>query len=63
MYEMRTGTDPTGPGLAWHVIARGTNHALCGQPLNPTNTAQDTTDRHCLPCMKAFQQHMATSTT
>ncbi|MFF6999850.1 hypothetical protein ACFY93_33650 [Streptomyces sp. NPDC008313] len=59
MYEMRTGATPTGTALVWHVIAQGTDSALCGQPLTPPDAGREATDRHCLPCMRAFQDAMA----
>lgn len=56
MYEMHVGEAVTGSGLVWHVVAHDHAATLCGQPLGPRGTAE--TDRHCLPCMAAFQESM-----
>ncbi|MET9962444.1 hypothetical protein ABZ128_25845 [Streptomyces sp. NPDC006326] len=61
MYEMHVGEAVTGSGLVWHVVARDHSATLCGQPLRPGGNAE--TDRHCLPCMAAFQESMQRAAT
>ncbi|WP_326778275.1 hypothetical protein [Streptomyces sp. NBC_01445] len=56
MHEMWVGVDAAGGGLVWHVLAADTATTLCGQRKQREGVAgHDSTDRHCLECMTAFQ--------
>ncbi|MFF1355224.1 hypothetical protein [Streptomyces sp. NPDC058297] len=56
MHEMWVGVDAAGGGLVWHVLSADTAATLCGQRRQREGVAgQDSTDRHCLECMTAFQ--------
>ncbi|WP_406110467.1 hypothetical protein OG698_46730 [Streptomyces sp. NBC_01003] len=56
MHEMWVGVDAAGGGLVWHVLAADTAATLCGQRRQREGVAgHDSTDRHCLECMTAFQ--------
>ncbi|MEX0167587.1 hypothetical protein [Streptomyces sp. LMG1-1-1.1] len=57
MYEMHIAPDCSSGLLVWHVIAKEAVSSLCGQPVD--RGADGTrTDRHCLPCMRSFQDLM-----
>ncbi|ALV38175.1 hypothetical protein AS200_43695 [Streptomyces sp. CdTB01] len=58
MHEMWWGPDLSREP-AWHVLAADKTSTLCGveKPDEPSN--QDPTDKHCFPCMEAFQATMA----
>ncbi|MFC9672743.1 hypothetical protein [Streptomyces sp. NPDC056949] len=56
MHEMWVGADAAGGGLVWHVVAADTATTQCGQRRQSEGVAGcDSTDRHCLECMTAFQ--------
>ncbi|MEU5218198.1 hypothetical protein AB0G79_18625 [Streptomyces sp. NPDC020807] len=58
MYEMHIAPDDSSGLLVWHVIAKQAGNSLCGQAVD--RGADGTrTDRHCLPCMRSFQDLMA----
>ncbi|MET9882071.1 hypothetical protein ABZZ20_02740 [Streptomyces sp. NPDC006430] len=61
MYEMQIGEAAAGSGPVWHVVARDHRATLCGRPLQPGGNAE--TDRHCAPCMTAFQYVMQQAST
>ncbi|MFE3329623.1 hypothetical protein [Streptomyces sp. NPDC059176] len=59
MYEMWMGKAEADGHLVWHVVDPGAPVALCGQARNSSaDTAKLHTDRHCVPCMVAFQAIM-----
>ena len=60
MYEMRPGPDRPGTTVVWHVTAKQTAIALCGQQLaDHVHASQAEQARHCPACMAAFAQLMA----
>ncbi|MDL5199700.1 hypothetical protein [Streptomyces sp. ALI-76-A] len=60
MHEMWCGADASGEPV-WHVLTTDKTLTLCGvdKREEPRNQA---VDKHCLPCMKAFQAVMASTT-
>lgn len=56
MYEMWVGESPAGEELVWHVVAADRATTLCGRrKISAVDSAEQRTDRHCMPCMAAFQ--------
>ncbi|MDL5205787.1 hypothetical protein [Streptomyces sp. ALI-76-A] len=60
MYEMWIGSAAAGEALVWHVLAADKTVTLCGVQRSD-KVDQHATDRHCLPCMAAFQRAMESS--
>ncbi|MFB7450101.1 MULTISPECIES: hypothetical protein [unclassified Streptomyces] len=58
MYEMHIAPDDSSGLLVWHVIAKEAGSSLCGQPVD-RGTDGVQTDRHCLSCMRSFQDLMS----
>ncbi|MFF0557701.1 hypothetical protein ACH4ZU_05170 [Streptomyces sp. NPDC020472] len=58
MYEMHIAPDDSSGLLVWHVIAKQADSSLCGQTVDRGADGMRT-DRHCLPCMRSFQDLMA----
>ncbi|MEV5440726.1 hypothetical protein AB0K80_32690 [Streptomyces sp. NPDC052682] len=63
MHEMWCGTDTSGQPM-WHVLTTDKTLTLCGvrKRKEPDPGEQASTDKHCFPCMKAFQEAMASRT-
>jgi hypothetical protein len=59
MHEMWCGADASGEPT-WHVLTADKTRTLCGveTPEEPAGRRAPT-DRHCFPCMRAFQADMA----
>ncbi|MEU6180441.1 hypothetical protein [Streptomyces coeruleorubidus] len=61
MHEMWCGTDTSGEPM-WHVLTADKTLTLCGvEKREPSRRAP--TDKHCFPCMKAFQASIAATKT
>ncbi|MFF0427819.1 hypothetical protein [Streptomyces sp. NPDC004520] len=58
MYEMHIAPDDSNGLLVWHVIAKQAANSLCGQAVDRGADGMRT-DRHCLSCMRSFQELMA----
>ena len=65
MYEMCPALDDHGIAVVWHLKAKQSAQALCGQLLtgrleqtehSDADTAQAETAPHCQPCMTSFAQ-------
>lgn len=62
MYEMCPALDAHGIAVVWHLKAKQSAQALCGQLLtgrlehSDADTAQAETAPHCRPCMTSFAQ-------
>ncbi len=54
MYEMWAGATSTGKDPAWHVLAPDKTVTLCGLRRSES-FEENATERHCLPCMAAYQ--------
>ncbi|ALO11870.1 hypothetical protein [Streptomyces gardneri] len=61
MYEMHIAPDDSSGLLVWHVIAKEAVSSLCGQSVD-RGADGVRTDRHCLPCMRSFQDLMGAQT-
>ena len=60
MHEMWCGTDTSGEPM-WHVLTADKSLTLCGVEKSELSGERVPTDRHCLPCMHAFQAAMASA--
>lgn len=58
MHEMWCGADTSGEPR-WHVLTTDKTLTLCGVEKGGEPGGRAPTDKHCLPCMKAFQAVMA----
>lgn len=63
MYEMCPSLDEHGIAVVWHLRAKQSTQALCGQALTQqiehierTDTTRAETAPHCQPCMTSFAQ-------
>ncbi|TKS99437.1 hypothetical protein E4U91_04420 [Streptomyces lasalocidi] len=61
VHEMWCGSDDAGEPV-WHVLATDKTSTLCGvDKRQEWPPGSEPTDRHCFPCMRAFQRTMQTS--
>lgn len=60
MYEMWCGANTSGEPM-WHVLTTDKTLTLCGMEKREEPDGRTPTDRHCFPCMKAFQVAMASA--
>jgi hypothetical protein len=58
MHEMWCGAD-TSEEPMWHVLTADKTLTLCGVEKRAEPHGRPPTDKHCFPCMKAFQAAMA----
>lgn len=60
MHEMWCGADTSG-NLMWHVLTADRTVTLCGVEQQGEPSGPVPVDKHCFPCMKAFQATMAST--
>lgn len=61
MHEMWCGGDTPGEPM-WHVLTADKTLTLCGvEKREERPSGRAPTDKHCFPCMKAFQAAMAST--
>ena len=57
MHEMWCGADTLGE-LVWHVLTPDRTSTLCGIEKREQPGGRQQTDKHCVPCMRTFQDGM-----
>lgn len=60
MHEMWCGADASGKPV-WHVLTTDKTLTLCGVTKREQAGGRAPTDKHCFPCMQAFQAVMAST--
>lgn len=58
MHEMWCGSGHLAEPV-WHVLTADKTSTLCGVEKREEPSRREPTDKHCVPCMKAFQTVMA----